>query len=78
MYITSLTIMDVDMYVICLKLEDEYRYTNHLSKKLRRSKYKQTNNTRPIVYHTQTEVQTSMKSHTGQLDEMVYFAIYEV
>ena len=32
MYITPLTIMDVDMYVVCLKLKDEYRYTNHLSK----------------------------------------------
>ena len=32
MYITPLTIMDVDMYVVCLKLNDEYGYTNHLSK----------------------------------------------
>ena len=37
MYITPLTIMDVDMYVVCLKLKDEYRYTNHFVKKLRRS-----------------------------------------
>ena len=67
MYITPLTIMDVDMYVV-------YRYTNHLSK----SKDAQINNTRPPIDHTQTEEQTSMKSHTGHLDEMVYFAIYEV
>ena len=32
MHITQLTIMDVDMYVVCLKLKNEYRYANHLSK----------------------------------------------
>ena len=48
MYITPLTIMDVDMYVV-------YRYTNQDA---------QINNTRPPIYHTQTEAQTSMKSHT--------------
>ena len=38
MHIIPLTVMDVDMYVVCLKLKDEYRYspTNHV-KKLRRS-----------------------------------------
>ena len=48
MYITPLTIMDVDMYVVCLKLKDEYRYTNNLSK----SEDAQINNTRPPIYHT--------------------------
>ena len=48
MYITPLTIMDVDMYVVCLKLNDEYRYTNHLSKSLDA----QINDTRPpIISH---------------------------
>ena len=32
MHITQVTIMDVDMCVVCLKLEDKYGYTNHLSK----------------------------------------------
>ena len=60
MYITPLTIMDMDMYLV-------NRYTNQLSI----SYDAQINNIRPPIYHTQTEEQTSMKSHTGQLDEFI-------